>query len=144
MLLNTLVKIKSKRNKRIGRGLGSGKGKTGGRGTKGQKARGKVPAWMTGGGLPLYKKLPLNRGWGNRKAGLKPIPLGLGILNKLPANSEVSFTTLVSQRIVSLQEAKKRGIKILSKGEIKIPLTFKIPVSKTASEKITKAGGKVV
>lgn len=64
MKLHELMKIKTKNRKRLGRGLGSGKGKTVGRGTKGQKARGKMPAGFVG-NLPLYKKLPLRRGKGN-------------------------------------------------------------------------------
>ena len=65
MKLNELVKLKSRGKKRVGRGLGSKLGKTAGRGTKGQKARGKIPAGFTGAGLPTYKKLPLRRGLGN-------------------------------------------------------------------------------
>ena len=59
--------------KRLGRGIGSGKGKTGGRGSKGQKARGKVPLAFAGSNLPLYKKLPLRKGLGNRKVSGKPV-----------------------------------------------------------------------
>lgn len=70
MKLNQMVSIKSKPKKRLGRGIGSGKGKTAGRGTKGQKARGKIPIGL-GGGLPLYKKLPLRRGQGNRSPSKK-------------------------------------------------------------------------
>lgn len=66
MKLHQLTKIKTKDKKRLGRGIGSGKGKTAGRGTKGQKARGKIPQTFTG-GLSLYKKLPLRRGYGNPK-----------------------------------------------------------------------------
>lgn len=65
MRLNELIKIVSIKNKRLGRGVGSSKGKTAGRGTKGQKARGKIPAGFSGGGLPAFKKLPLRRGLGN-------------------------------------------------------------------------------
>jgi len=57
MQLNTLAKTTETSKKRIGRGLGSGKGKTGGRGQKGQKARGKIPAANVGGGLILYKNV---------------------------------------------------------------------------------------
>lgn len=70
MKLNQLIKVKTKNKKRLGRGIGSGKGKTAGRGTKGQKARGKIPAGFVG-ATPLYKKLPLRRGKGNPKLSKK-------------------------------------------------------------------------
>lgn len=70
MKLHELMKVRAKSRKRLGRGLGSGKGKTAGRGTKGQKARGKIPATFVG-SLPLYKKLPLKRGQGNPKPSKK-------------------------------------------------------------------------
>ncbi len=81
MQLQSLPKIQARSQKRLGRGLGSGKGKTSARGQKGQKARGKIPAQFTGGGLALYKKLPLLRGWGNRLAGKKPVVIRLDQLN---------------------------------------------------------------
>lgn len=71
MKLNQLPKLKNRGKKRLGRGLGSGKGKTAGRGTKGQKARGKIPVNFSGAGLALYKKLPLRRGKGNKSPGKK-------------------------------------------------------------------------
>ena len=74
MKLESLPKITQKRRKRLGRGFGSGKGKTAGRGTKGQKAREKVKFGFEGGQLPLTKRLPLRRGKGRNKP-LKPAPL---------------------------------------------------------------------
>lgn len=64
MNLSQLPKIVHRSKKRIGRGHGSGKVKTAGRGSKGQKARGKIPAGFEGGQLPLIKRLPLLRGKG--------------------------------------------------------------------------------
>ncbi len=61
MNLSQLLKIKTKGLRRLGRGVGSGRGKTSGRGTKGQKARGKIPLNFTG-AMALYKKLPRRRG----------------------------------------------------------------------------------
>ena len=144
MQLNNLLKSKTRKQKRVGRGLGSGKGKTSGRGQKGQKARGSIPASFTGGGLPLYRKLPLNRGWGNRKAAAKPIPVALSSLNILKNGSEVTLETLIENKIVSPKQAQANGVKILDKGELTVKLTVKVPVSKKVLEKIKKANGDVV
>ena len=75
MNLNKLPKLKSKSAKRIGRGQGSGRGKTATRGTKGQKARGKIAIThphYEGGQRPLFKRLPYKRGKGNPKISKKP------------------------------------------------------------------------
>ena len=127
--------------KRLGRGIGSGKGKTAGRGTKGQKARGKIPATFVG-SLPFYKKLPLRRGQGNPKYSPKLVPIKLSRLNVFKAKSVVDLAKLIEAKIITEKEAKK-GVKILSEGEINIPLVVKLPVSKTAKESIEKKGGKV-
>ena len=68
MNLNQLPKIKKTSKKRLGQGHGSGKVKTSGRGTKGQKARNKVPMYFEGGALPLIKRLPYRRGKGRNKS----------------------------------------------------------------------------
>ncbi len=73
MKLHQLSVVSHRSKKRVGRGLGSGKGKTGGRGTKGQKARGKIALGFIGGTLPLYKKLPYRRGLGNAKQTQKSV-----------------------------------------------------------------------
>ncbi|MBI2330055.1 50S ribosomal protein L15 [Candidatus Daviesbacteria bacterium] len=127
--------------KRLGRGIGSGKGKTSGRGTKGQKARGKIPATFTG-SLPLYKKLPLKRGKGNLKVSSKPKIINLNKLNIFKAKEVIDIAKLLDEKIISLKEAKK-GIKILGNGEIEKALTIKLPVSDSARKKIEKAGGKI-
>lgn len=127
--------------KRLGRGIGSGKGKTAGRGTKGQKARGKIPAAFTG--TPaFFKKLPLKRGMGNTKVSSKPKILNLDKLNVFKAKTVVDLAKLLEEKIVSLKDVRK-GIKILDKGEIKSALTVKLSVSDAARKKIEKAGGKV-
>lgn len=145
MKLNNLEKTIEKSKKRVGRGIGSGKGKTGGRGMKGQKARGKIPASFIGGSLPLYKKLPFVRGWGNKKANPKPVVLTLDHLNRFKANSKVTIATLMEAKIIAGRSAQDRGVKILDRGEIKVSgLTVEIPVSKKAKAKIEKSGGKVV
>ncbi|OGE30870.1 50S ribosomal protein L15 [Candidatus Daviesbacteria bacterium RIFCSPHIGHO2_01_FULL_44_29] len=143
MQLNELPKLKKNSAKRLGRGLGSGKGKTAGRGQKGQKARGKIPASFSGGGLPLYKKLPLNRGWGNNKVSRRPVGIGISRLNVFKANAAVDEAAMVAAKIISKREAIF-GVKILGTGELTVALIIKMPVSKSAESKITRAGGKVV
>lgn len=144
MKLNALPKTIEKSQKRLGRGTGSGKGKTGGRGMKGQKARGKIPAAFIGGSLPLYKKLPFVRGWGNKKANPKPVVITLEDLNKFKANSKVSIETLVEVGLISGRSQQKRGVKVLNKGELSVKgLVVEIPVSNKVKQIIETAGGKV-
>lgn len=142
MKLNELIKVKTKSKKRLGRGIGSGKGKTAGRGTKGQKARGKIPATFTG-SLSLYRKLPLRRGKGNPKLSTKPKLIPLSKLNVFKAEEVVDMEKLLKVKIISEEEIKK-GIKILGDGEINKALTVKIAVSEGARKKIEEAGGKVM
>lgn len=141
MKLHELLRIKTRSKKRLGRGLGSGKGKTGGRGTKGQKARGKIPATFTG-SLSLYKKLPLKRGKGNPKSSKRYTLINLSELNVFKTKEVVDLSKLLEAKIVSEKQAKK-GVKILSTGELKHALTIKLPVSKSARERIQEKGGKV-
>ncbi len=143
MQLNSLPKMLDKSKKRIGRGIGSGMGKTSGRGSKGQKARGKIPAGFTGGGLPLYKKLPFRRGLGNPKVSQKPSLIKLSALSVFKANSVVNTDSLIEKKLVS-SKASKKGVKILNSGEIKVALDVQVPVTESAKKQILKAGGKVV
>lgn len=146
-LLSNLPKVKGTTKKRMGRGLGSGKGKTGGRGMKGAKARGKIPAAAVGGGLILYKKLPYLRGWsrhgGNPARSLKPIIIKTSQLNVFKEKESVDLNSLIEKGLISEKEAKKRGVKILSEGELKVGLNINIAVSKSVKGIIEKAGGKV-
>lgn len=144
MQLNNLPKMLEKSKKRLGRGIGSGRGKTAARGYKGQKSRGKIPAGFTGGGLPLYKKLPFRRGLGNPKISQKPNLIKLSDLNVFKAKSVVNMDSLVEKNIISKKAASKRGVKILSVGEIKVALDVQVPAAKKAREQILKAGGKIV
>lgn len=132
-----------KRKKRIGRGLGSGKGKTSGRGSKGQKARGKIKSGFTGGGMPFYKKLPLRRGLRNRKIPIKQKIINLKQLEIFAAKTVVDLDSLFKAKLLTEKELKK-GIKILGSGEIKKALSVKLPVSKSARQKLEKAGGKIL
>lgn len=144
MKLNALLKVKARSAKRVGRGLGSGKGKQAGRGTKGQKARGSIPAGFSGDILPLYKKLPFRRGIGNAKKSIKMIPLSLSKLDFAKAGEEIDMQSLIKSGIIKEGDAKKRGVKIMGTGEINKALTVKLPVTSAAATKIEKVGGKVV
>lgn len=144
MELHNLKTISKKKKRRGGQGHGSGRVKTAGRGTKGQNARSSRSLTFEGGALPLIKRLPFRRGKGKNKAfKLKPIVINVKALNLLPKNSIVDTDTLVKHKIVDAKEAKVYGVKILGDGEVTIPLTVKITITKSAAEKIEKAGGKI-
>lgn len=142
MKLHQMVRVKEKSKKRLGRGLGSGKGKTSGRGTKGQKARGKIPVRLTG-GLALYRKLPLRRGLGNSKVSGKLKVVELSKLSVFKSKTIVDLGKLQMMGIISAKDLK-RGVKILGSGplrearEVPTGLIIKLPVSKTVREAVGK------
>lgn len=146
MKLNELIKTTKRPSKRLGRGLGSGKGKTVGRGTKGQKARGKVPASFIGGTMPLYKKLPYKRGFhrdgihSSSSLSKKPKVLNLSDLKLFKDKAVVTLESLVELKIIKESELKN-GVKLLGTGELDKSLTVQIIVSKSAKSKIIAAGG---
>ncbi len=142
MKLHELNKVTDRSKKRLGQGLGSGKGKTGGRGMKGQKARGKIPTSFIGGTLPLYKKLPFKRGKGNHSFAVSPLVVNLDQLSVLKPKTVVDIDELVKNGVIKSSEAKK-GVKILGTGELKTNLIFKVPVSASARKKIEAAGGSI-
>lgn len=127
--------------KRKGRGIGSGLGKTAGKGHKGQKARsggGKGPAFE-GGQTPLQRRLP-KRGFTNIFKKEYAI-VGLSDLEVFEANAVVTPESLINEGVI---KGFKDGVKILSNGEISKPLIVKVhAVSNSAVEKIQAAGGKV-
>lgn len=142
MNLTDLEALKTKKRKRVGQGHGSGRGKTAGRGMKGQKARGDVPLDFEGGALPLIKRLPFLRGKGRNKSfQQKPYILNVSLLNTLPKDSVVDVEHLAKHGLVRLDSVRTRGVKILGEGELNVSLTVKLPVSKQAAQKIEKAGG---
>ncbi len=125
---------------RIGRGIGSGWGKTGGQGQKGQKARGTMKRLgFQGGQMPLQRRLP-KIGFNNIFA-TKYAPVNIGELEAFAAGSVVDEETLRAQRIV---RGRWDGVKVLGDGELDRALTFRVnAVSASAREKIEKAGGTV-
>lgn len=141
--MDKLKKSVDTKNKRVGRGHGSGKVKTGGRGQKGQKARGTIKANFEGGQLPLTKRLPFIRGKDrNPSLKIKNIVINLKQLNNFSAGSTVDVESLITNKIIK-EENKNTPIKILGDGELKLSLIFKLPCSKSAQVKIEKAGGRV-
>ena len=143
MKLNTLVKTNFSKI-RVGRGIGSGKGKTSGRGVKGQKSRSGVAIKsFEGGQMPLYRRLP--------KRGFKPITRkNIAIINisdiesyiknkKIKAQDEINIKILTEKKLIN---KKYNKLKILGNGEIKDKLKIKTDfISKSAKLKIEKVGG---
>jgi len=127
-------------SKRVGRGHGSGKGKTSGRGTKGQWARtgGGVRPGFEGGQMPLYRRLP-KRGFNNKFKTFFAL-VQVGDLNIFPADSIVDLCALQE---VGLVRKPLDGVKILGMGELTRSLTVRAAAfSQSATDKITALGGK--
>ena len=147
-MLNNLSDLRKKNftKKKLGRGIGSGTGKTSGRGHKGQKSRSGVSLkGFEGGQTPIYRRLP--------KRGFKNIfKINFNIINLvklqslidkkiLNANEEINVSLLLKKRII---KKKLNGIKILGNGEIKNKIKIQATkISKSALKKIEKVGGKV-
>ena len=143
--LNNRDKI-NKLKIRVGRGIGSGKGKTSGRGVKGQKSRSGVAIKsFEGGQMPLYRRLP--------KRGFNPISkMNIAILNLDKIQSFIDKKTIKSGEIINTQLLKKlklinknsQKLKILGTGEIKDKINIEADlISKSAQEKLVKVGGSV-
>ncbi|MBH9988602.1 MULTISPECIES: 50S ribosomal protein L15 [Bartonella] len=136
----------TKNRKRVGRGIGSGMGKTAGRGVKGQKARSGVAInGFEGGQMPVYRRLP-KRGFNNLFAksfnevsvGRVQTAIDAG---KLDASKTVDSAALKAAGVI---RREKDGFRLLSDGELKAKVTFDVAgASKAAIEKVTKAGGVV-
>jgi large subunit ribosomal protein L15 len=142
--INTLPKVTKNKNKRIGRGHGSGRVKTGGKGTKGQKARQTIPLMKGIAGISFVKRLPLYRGKYRNKPGRhNTYIVNIKDLNILPKNTIVDREVLISKKIIDKNIVKDYKIKLLGDGELNTPLTVKLPCSKGAKKKIEKAGGKI-
>lgn len=135
---------------RVGRGIAAGKGKTAGRGTKGQKARtgGSIPPWFEGGQTPLHQRIPKLRGFRN------PLRVEYEVVNvgriaelvergrlPAPAGGPVTVTQEIL-RAAGLVSTLRRPLKVLGAGEVTVPLFVVAEAfSRTAREKIEAAGG---
>ena len=127
---------------RVGRGHGSGNGKTSGRGMNGQKSRsgGGVRVGFEGGQMPLYRRMP-KRGFNNKRFAPQYIEVNVSDLEKFVDGAEVTAEILAAAGIISLPKVND-GIKILGNGELTKKLTVKATkFTASAKEKIEKAGG---
>ena len=130
-----------KRRKRVGRGIGSGHGKTATRGTKGQKARDTIPPRFEGGQTPIHRRLPVRVGFRNVNR-IEYAVINVGTLaERFQANETVTPELLKERRII---RKLKDGVKVLGEGEITIPLHVHAHAfSESARAKIEAAGGTV-
>ncbi|ACM36336.1 MULTISPECIES: 50S ribosomal protein L15 [Rhizobium/Agrobacterium group] len=136
----------SKDRIRVGRGIGSGKGKTGGRGVKGQKARSGVAVnGFEGGQMPIYRRLP-KRGFNNIFAS-EFTTVSLGRIQtaidagKLDASATIDAAALKAAGVI---RRLKDGVRVLGDGELTTKVTIEVAgASKPAVEKIEKAGGTI-
>jgi large subunit ribosomal protein L15 len=136
----------TKKRMRVGRGIGSGKGKTGGRGVKGQKSRTGVSIkQFEGGQMPLYRRLP-KRGFTNlfatdlNEVNLSRLQQAVDA-GRLDAGQPVTQDALVAAGVLS---RKKDGVKVLGRGELTTKLDLEVwAVSKSVAAAVEKLGGKV-
>jgi large subunit ribosomal protein L15 len=136
--------------KRVGRGLGSGKGRYSGRGIKGQKSRAgshKMRAGFEGGQMPIYMRLGKQRGSTSKDAmpigpfRTSTVPVNVAALERFDAGAEITPESLVEAGVI---KNTKIDVKILGNGEVTKKLTVRVhAISATAREKIEKAGGTV-
>ena len=144
--LNTTSKVINKKM-RVGRGIGSGKGKTSGRGVKGQKSRSGVAIKsFEGGQMPLYRRLP--------KRGFNPIrKIKIAKINLEKIQTFIEQKTISSSETIDIKLLKKlkiinknsQKLKILGTGEIKVKINVEADlISKSAKEKLEKIGGSIL
>ncbi len=143
--LNTTLQVKIKKI-RVGRGIGSGKGKTSGRGVKGQKSRSGVAIKsFEGGQMPLYRRLP-KRGFNPLKKQ-KVAKINLDKIQDLIDNKKINQDAQIDMEIlkkIKIINKSSNKIKILGKGEIKTKINVNIDfISKSAKEKLDKIGATI-
>jgi len=139
-----------KDRKRVGRGLGSGKGRYSGRGIKGQKSRSgshKMRVGFAGGQMPIYMRLPKQRGATSKDAmpigpfRTSTVPVNVGALDAFDDGAEVTPEALVERGVI---KNTKTDVKLLGNGDLKKKLTVRVhAISATAREKVEAAGGSV-
>ena len=147
MKLNELKNKSSKRKKRLGRGIGSSKGKTSGRGHKGQKSRSGVAIKsFEGGQMPLYRRLP-KRGFKSisKKKLIATINLSriqeILLKQKSISQSKINLSSLQKLKLINKKYIK---LKLLGSGDIKEKLNIEVnSISKSAKDKVEKLGGTV-
>jgi large subunit ribosomal protein L15 len=139
-----------KDRKRVGRGMGSGKGRYSGRGIKGQKARSgshKMRAGFEGGQMPVYMRLGKQRGSTSKDAmpigpfRTSTVPVNVASLDRFDDGAEVTPESLVEKGVI---KNTRTDVKLLGGGDLKKKLTVRVhAISATAREKVEKAGGTV-
>ena len=144
MELNNLTNTPGARKgkKRVGRGCGSGLGKTSGKGQKGQQSRKghKHKLTFEGGQMPLVRRLP-KRGFNNAAFNAKALGINVADLEKkFESGAEITVEALAK---AGFSDNKRPKVKILANGELTKKFTVKVPCSAAAKEKIEKAGGTV-
>lgn len=141
-----LSKSKTRGKKRVGRGMGSGKGShTVGRGQKGQKTRRKIHPLFEGTKTKksLIQRLPLLRGKGKLKSlRTRPIIIDVARLEVLPVGTKVNIEVLIKHGLVG-KEAVRAGVKILGNTKINKKLVVSLPISSQARRTIESAGGTI-
>ena len=144
--LNNFSKKMHKSKKRVGRGIGSGLGKTSGRGAKGQKSRSGVSIKSyEGGQMPLYRRLP-KRGFNSLYKREKNIAINLDKITKLIEAKKLDSSKSIDLRkfLLKAKKPSKLKVKVLGSGDIKIKISILADkFSETAKSKIEKAGGSV-
>ena len=142
MKLESLEKTPEfKARKRVGRGPGSGMGKTSTRGEKGQKSRSgvSIPAWFQGGQSPLYRRIP-KRGFNNKRFDIKFAVINVSDLNRFNDGDVITPELLKEKGIIKKQ---LNGVKVLGNGELEKKVTVKAQrFSSKAVTKIESKGGK--
>ena len=148
MQLNKLYSKAKKSKKRLGRGIGSGKGKTSGRGHKGQKSRSGVAIKsFEGGQMPLYRRLP-KRGFKSITNNKNIAIINLSRIQEILVNEKNTFNNKIN--LANLQKTKfinkkYKRLKLLGSGDLKKKFDIELnSISKSAKEKIEKLGGKVI
>ena len=133
---------KYRKPRRVGRGAGSGRGKTCGKGHRGAKTRsgGTIAATYEGGQMPLFRRIP-KRGFNNKRFQRRPAVINVSNLADWPGEEEVNPESLLRAGLV---QDIANGVKVLGNGDVPRPLTVKAHAfSASAREKILAAGGKV-
>jgi large subunit ribosomal protein L15 len=149
--LSTLKPAQSQKDrKRVGRGLGSGKGRYSGRGIKGQKSRAgshKMRAGFEGGQMPIYMRLGKQRGSKSKDAmpigpfRTSTVPVNVSALDRFDDGAEVTPESLVEKGLI---KNTKTDVKLLGNGDLKKKLTVRVhAISATAREKVESAGGTI-
>jgi len=146
MQLNTLKSKGAKNKKRLGRGIGSSKGKTSGRGHKGQKSRSGVAIKsFEGGQMPLYRRLP-KRGFKSIKSKERTVIINLSKIQEILSkkniiDNKINLSNLQKSKLINKKYDK---LKLLGKGDLKQKLDIEVnSISKSAKTKIENLGGKV-